>query len=106
MHDENAGGIISDKKEGCNRMACQYEAGDMALGADSGEMRAPDAATELADGSRTQANVEPLEEFVPAQRNEAASEQGTCQLIDPGAEQRASGDNDYIGVCSQTLSCP
>lgn len=54
MCDAYAEATSSDKKEG---KACQYEAeaGDIALGADLGEMRAPDAANELADGPTTQA---------------------------------------------------
>ena len=105
-HDEGTGANISDRKEGCKRKACQYEAeaGDMALEADFGGTRAPDAATELADGPRTQADVEQLEESVPAHPNEAASEQGTCQLTDPGTEHRPSATGSCVGVCSWTLS--
>lgn len=105
-HDELAGAETSDKKKGRKRKACQYgtEAGDMALGTDLGESRAPDAATRLADGPRTQAEEEQLEESVPAQPNEAAPEQGTCQPIDPGTEHGASATGSCVSVCSWTLS--
>ena len=122
-HDELAGAETSDKKQGRKPKACQSEAeaGDMALGADVGEMRAPDA--ELADGSEAEAAAEPPVGSELSEHNEPPdaepsrppAEQGTEQPVEdatetdgtPGFDAGGSGqlvdrsplvDNDHIDI--------
>lgn len=70
----------------------------MALGADVGELRAPDAAAELADGSEAEAAAEPLAGSELSEHSEPPDAEPSRPPTEPGTEQPVKDATETDGT--------